>query len=202
MGSIYTIGYSPHTRDSFLACLRKHAVTAVVDVRSVPYGIYHPEFNRETIKSFLQKQGLVYVFLGNAVGARFEDPSVYDEGRADYEKIAMHPLFRHGLERIRHGADLFSLVLMCAEKDPIDCHRAILISRSLRNEFNIKHILEDGSLESHASLENRLLQLYSLDHALLPGIVAAPSELDEAYSRHGKKIAYDRSTDEKAAANG
>lgn len=190
MQRLYTIGYSPHTQEEFLALLRRHAVTAVADVRSMPYSAHRPEFNTDQIRRFLKANGVAYVFLGDCVGARFEDPSVYVDGVADYERIAAHPVFREGLARIRRGAERYTLALMCAEKDPATCHRTILVARRLRDDLDIRHILADGSLESQAALEQRLLALHDLDQALLPGLNPDGRELDRAYRLQGRRIAY------------
>ncbi len=65
---------------------------------------------------------------------------------------------------------------MCAEKDPITCHRAILICQYLRDfDLDIHHILSNGDLESHFQLEDRLLE--SLD--LLPKPQVQLSIFDE-----------------------
>jgi hypothetical protein len=77
---------------------------------------------------------------------------------------------------------------MCAEKDPLECHRTILVCRHLRNEMEIRHILSDGGLESHADAETRLLA-----EEKVPGDdLYAPREelLAMAYDRRGEKIAY------------
>jgi uncharacterized protein (DUF488 family) len=61
--------------------------------------------------------------------------------------------FQEGLERVRKGAARFNLALMCTEKDPIQCHRTILVCRHLRaKDTTIKHILEDGELEDGLGL--------------------------------------------------
>jgi uncharacterized protein (DUF488 family) len=198
MRKLFTIGYSPHTPESFLEVLRFHGVDAVADVRSSPYSARQPEFNTEQIKRFLKAHDVEYVYLGDCVGARFEDPEVYVDGVADFERIAVHPVFREGLDRIRLGADQFTLALMCAEKDPLTCHRTILIARNLREELDIHHILADGSLESQAALEQRLLKAHSLDQVLLPGMIPDDHQLGQAYRLQGRKIAFRAETDEQS----
>lgn len=131
LNELFTIGYSPHTYDSFLNILRKYQISALVDVRSSPYSQFKPEFNRETLKDLLKKHKIAYVFLGDYCGARVEDPTCYVNGKVDYNLVAKSQKFKEGLERIKKGMDIFRIALMCAEKDPITCHRTILISRNL-----------------------------------------------------------------------
>lgn len=190
---IYTIGYSPHKLDGFINILKKYQITSLVDVRSMPYSSYRPEFNYRNIKKILPDHGMQYVFLGRELGARFDDDSVYIDGLADYDRIAEHHLFHEGMERLDELAKNDSVVLMCAEKDPLTCHRTILISRQLKSRYQIFHILSDESLEKHEATEKRLLRLFGLDRPELPVVGRSiETKLKIAYSKQGKKIAYKR----------
>lgn len=189
--NLYTIGYSPHSLEDFLEILKNHSITALVDVRSQPYSAYRPEYNYKNLKEALPEQGLQYVFLGRELGARFEDDSVYIEGRADYDKIAGHHLFHEGMNRLKELTRNNTVVLMCAEKDPLTCHRTILISRHLKSNCRILHILSDAGLERHEKTEKRLLKAFDLDQSELPGIGRSLEErLEIAYAKQCKKIAY------------
>lgn len=165
LNELFTIGYSLHTPDSFLRILQKYQITALADVRSSPYSQYKPEFNKETLSAFLKANNIAYVFLGNQCGARVEDRSCYVNGKVDYKLVAENQKFKKGLERIKKGMENFCIVLMCAEKDPLTCHRTILICRNLLAAgINIKHILGNGKVEDHKSSEHRLLTLFNLNH--------------------------------------
>jgi uncharacterized protein (DUF488 family) len=137
--------------------LNLHGVTAVGDVRSKPYSRMNPQFNREALKGRLREAGIGYVFLGRELGARSEDPSCYEHGRVQYGRLAATGLFRQGLQRVQSGMKKYRLALMCAEKEPLQCHRAVLVSRHLSAAgITIQHILADGGLESQAGLLDRL----------------------------------------------
>ena len=187
---LFTIGYSPHIPDSFLRILNKYKITAVADVRSSPYSQFKPEFNKDQIAEFLKKNGIAYVFLGDVCGARVEDPSCYVNGKVDYALVAEHPKFKEGLKRIINGMEKFRIALMCAEKDPITCHRTILICRNLTSRgINIKHILSNGRIEDQKDSEQRLLNLFKLNQ---PDMFRNEQQrLNDAYSRQGEKIAYE-----------
>jgi uncharacterized protein (DUF488 family) len=194
--SIYTIGYSVHSADSFIDILRKHNISAVADVRSQPYSQFKPEFNREKLKLILKQSEMAYVFLGNYIGARIDAPECYKNGKADYQLIAKHPFFRQGLERIRSGMQKYNIALMCAEKDPVNCHRAILICRYLRDNYvEIKHII-DSALETHSDTEKRLMKMFKLDQ---PDLFKTERErLEESYNRQGEKIAFKKDEGDEA----
>jgi uncharacterized protein (DUF488 family) len=187
---LFTIGYSPHIHDSFLRVLNKHKITAIADVRSSPYSQFKPEFNKYPLTEFLNKHGIAYVFLGDFCGARVEDPSCYVNGKVDYTLVAENPKFKEGLKRIINGMEKYRIALMCAEKDPITCHRTILICRNLiARGINIKHILSNGRTEDHKDSEQRLLKNFGLHH---PDMFRSEQQrLNDAYIRQGEKIAYE-----------
>ncbi|MGK7946677.1 MAG: DUF488 family protein [Microcystaceae cyanobacterium] len=205
---LFTIGHSNLDIDSFIDLLTQQGVTALADVRSSPYSRYLPHFNRELLKNSLSKLGIKYVFLGQELGARSQDKSCYVEQKAVYEKIAQTQPFVQGLERLIKGSQSYRIALMCAEKDPITCHRAILVCQHLKQfPLEINHILQDGSVESHQHLEERLLKIHQLNQpepnatvqlslfedstSTSPNQTLSPQEaLQEAYKRQGDKIAY------------
>ena len=189
MKKLFTIGYSPHTLESFISVLKKHQIEVVADVRSVPFSQYNPAFNCNFFSEALKENKISYVFLGKECGARISDRNCYRDGRVDYNLVAKSSDFQDGLNRIRNGLRKFRIALMCAEKDPITCHRTILICKNLRDvNFTIQHIMSDGSLEEQSCSEKRLLRLFGLDQADL--FTSRSAQLEEAYDRQAGKIAY------------
>lgn len=158
MPIIYTIGHSTHPIDRFLALLAGARIEAVADVRSSPWSRVNPQFNREPFREALAGAGVQYVFLGEELGARSKDPKCYVNGKASYERIAGTVLFKSGIERVLAGAAKMSVALMCAEAEPLDCHRARLVApRLVARGAEVRHILRDGTVESHDSVMDRLL---------------------------------------------
>lgn len=161
--TVYTIGHSNHSIERFIALLQQHGITAVCDVRSAPYSRYNPHFDREALKASLEAAGIVYVFLGKELGARSEDPTCYLYGKIQHGKLAETALFQQGLQRVQDGGNRFRVALMCAEKEPLECHRTILVSRSLAERgMAIEHIHADGHLEPHAEALARLAHTLGL----------------------------------------
>lgn len=191
MNQLYTIGHSTHPIEYFIELLLRHAISAVADVRSSPYSRFNPQYNRENLQKALKDQHITYVFLGSELGPRSEDPSCYLDGRVRYGRLAKTELFQQGIERLLSGMKTYRIALMCAEKDPITCHRMILICRALRPASrSINHILEDGSLESLAASEKRLLiELKMRQLGLFDNV---QSLIERAYDAQGDRIAYRR----------
>src|SRR4051812_24196689 len=168
---LFTVGHSNHPVERFIGLLQPHGITALADVRSTPYSRFNPQFRREKLQAALAEVGIQYVFLGEELGARSQDPACYDAtGRVSYAKLAQTPLFQRGIERVKNGAVEYRVSIMCAEREPLECHRTILVARELvRQNIAVTHILADGSLESHEHALQRLVVSLGLSRADLFG---------------------------------
>ena len=136
-------------------------------------------------KRHLEAAGIRYVFVGEELGARRTESECYIGDRADYGRIATLPKFRQGLDRLRQGSRQRCIALICAEKEPLDCHRTILICRYLRTEFGIMHILSDGSIEEHSQTEKRLVRHMDMSRTLFAPKVTNEQLIQGAYDGFG-----------------
>lgn len=157
---ILTIGHSTHSIERFLWLLDVNAVTAVVDVRSKPFSSHNPQFNQKSLAHELKSHKIAYVFVGEELGARSTDPSCYVGNQVQYSRLAKTEKFKAGIERVLHGAQKYRIALMCAEKEPLECHRTLLVGCALEARgVAISHILADGSVEANQQSMSRLLDL-------------------------------------------
>jgi uncharacterized protein (DUF488 family) len=198
--TVFTIGHSTHPQERFIELLRQHDITAVCDVRSKPYSRMNPQFNRENLSKGLASHRIEYRFLGRELGARTEDPSCYEGAKVRYEKLARTQLFRNGLKRVERGLkDGFQIALMCAEKEPLECHRMILVAPRLTAlGIIVQHIHADGHLETHDAASLRLARLLNIPENHM---FSSQEELiADAYHRQEERIAYDKSEDVDAMA--
>lgn len=187
--SILTIGHSTHSLDEFVDLLRQHNVSAVADVRSAPYSGYCPHFNKDPLLKSLLENGIKYVFLGRELGARSDDPSCYDNGVVQYSRLAKTQAFQEGLVRLKKGASEHNIALMCSEREPLDCHRTLLIARVLEEQnIEVTHILSDGRLENNNDTMERLIGVVGLPQN---DLFRTKEELmTDAANRQEERIAY------------
>jgi uncharacterized protein (DUF488 family) len=145
---IHTVGHSDHTMAAFVDLLRCHGITLVVDVRSQPYSRWAPQFNRETLARDLQDVGIAYRFMGDALGGRPADPTLYDLGqeRPDYQRVERAPAYQAGIDRLLDLARTEEVAVMCSEGDHCRCHRHLLITQTLLGrDVRVLHIQPDGA---------------------------------------------------------
>lgn len=190
MSVLFTIGHSTHPIEVFVGLLKQHGITALADVRSHPYSRHFPQYSQEALKAALAREQIAYVFVGKELGARSENPACYRQGKVQYELLAQEPQFAVGLERLRTGMERFRIALMCAEKDPLDCHRAVLVARRVYESGTpVEHIHADGHLEKHAEMEARMLDLLNMSDADM--FRSREEILVDAYRIRGEQIAYE-----------
>jgi uncharacterized protein (DUF488 family) len=143
--TIYTIGHSRHPMDTFLTLLTDRSITLLIDIRSVPYSRFSPQYRKENLQKACEGAKIRYTYLGDELGGRITDPECYI-GRvlpADWKNPAAHidldilknkPWFRHGINLVMEEARLERVAIMCSEEDPDRCHRSILVGKVLEEE--------------------------------------------------------------------
>ena len=154
--NILTIGHSNHALARFLALIEGARVSRIADVRSRPVSRFVPHFNRKALEAALAEHGISYLFLGRELGGRPDDPALVKNGKPDYALMARAPAFASGLARVIEASAKEKVALLCAERDPLDCHRFHLIARELNaRQIGVAHILSTGEIEPHADTERR-----------------------------------------------
>ena len=142
---LYSIGHSNHTIEHFVSLLQSAGVKLLADVRSYPKSRFAPQFNREALEQSLPQNGIGYLWLGKELGGMAR------------EKISRED-FERGLGRLIAESEKQPAAMMCAERDPLDCHRWLWLTRELTaRAIEVRHILANGRIESQHDTEDRLL---------------------------------------------
>lgn len=151
MNPVKTIGHSNHPIDRFVSLLKAGGVQRLVDVRSTPWSRRHPQFGHKNLARSLAEAGIDYVHEGADLGGK-------PQAGGSYDRLAARPEFRAALDRVVDRAQHEVLCLMCAEKEPLECHRTVLVSRRLAERgVRIEHLLADGGTRSHHEVEETVL---------------------------------------------
>jgi uncharacterized protein (DUF488 family) len=186
---LFSIGHSNIPAGRFVALLQEAGVDAVADVRSIPFSRRFPWFSGKALAATLMQHGMTYLAYGDTLGGRPRDAALYRDGVADYEAMARQPDFQTGLDRMLADAARSRVCLMCAEREPLDCHRCLLVARSLAERgLTIGHILHGGTIEPHAATEQRLLALTGASDDLF--VTGQDERLAAAYRCRARAAAY------------
>lgn len=139
MAAIFTIGHSSHPAEAFLVLLRRHGIGLLADVRSAPASRFAPQFNRAALEQSLRAGGIGYRWLGQALGGKPRAPE---------------PVFAARIAELLVLAETTPTAIMCAERDPLHCHRTHLVTPALlKNGATVTHILADGAVLPHDALQ-------------------------------------------------
>lgn len=155
MGTIYTIGHGNLSFTDFVQELKSYDIRYLIDVRSKPFSKWCPYFNQEPLKNSLQKEGIIYGYMGNLIGGLPSDPSCYTNAKVDYIKVAEKDFFKAGLLRLIHAAQQeLRVAIMCSETDPQLCHRYKLIGKELtRKNIPVIHIVGANKVKTQLEID-------------------------------------------------
>ena len=201
MKQLHTVGHSIYVMKDFISLLKKNSINTIVDVRSTPYSKFASQYNRETLKYYLKENKICYIFMGDLLGARYEDKSLlFDDGKVNFKKVQEIKSFQDGIIRLDKGITKgYNISLMCSEKEAFDCHRFGLISEFLtRNSIDVAHIYPD-KIVSQKILEQQLLKKYDkkIPKAdLFNPDITESLRMQLAYKLRNKDIAYNSITKE------
>lgn len=180
MKDILSLGHSNIGWEEFSYALDQFDIGCIIDVRSSPRSRWQ-HFNKPQLRVSLNRIGVSYIHMGDALGG------MPVSGPTDYATRRGTATFATGIESVLAIAARCRPALLCAERDPLHCHRFLLISRHLHGlpEVRVSHIRHNGTLESHEEAEERLLMLHKLSGDLLAD---RGPRLTEAYARQERKL--------------
>ena len=191
---VHTVGHSNRSAEDLIGLLHRAGITDVVDVRSTPYSRHVAQFNQENLRVTLNERDIQYLHLGDSLGGRPRSRRLYNQdGRADYRMMALEKSFQKGIKKVMEMAEAGRRpVLMCAEGNPLQCHRALLVGHELwRREMQVVHITSAGRTESHDEMLGYLLTTWNKPLVAREGM-NRPQIIEEAVRRQANEVAYRR----------
>src|SRR5258707_267310 len=147
---LFTVGHSAMEASALVKLLQQFDINLLVDVRSNPRSLRFPQFDREELTITLKLSDIQYLFLGEELGGRPEDLKAYrSDGVVDYRARRNSRAFRAGVDRVIEALEQCDLALMCAEEDPLTCHRFLMICPELVSlGLDPQHVRKGGVIET------------------------------------------------------
>jgi uncharacterized protein (DUF488 family) len=153
--TVLTVGHSTRPIEEFVSLLKKHGVTCVVDVRTVPRSRRNPQFNRDTLPASLKAADIAYTHLAGLGGLRRPRPDSINTGWKNasfrgYADYMQTPEFGASLENLIELAKKQRVALMCAEAVPWRCHRSLIADALVARGIPTEHIMSESRRDAHA----------------------------------------------------
>jgi len=155
MPTVMTIGHSTRSLVEFIGLLQEHAVSCVVDVRTVPRSRHNPQFNKTELPGALKEAGLEYVHLPGLGGLRHVQRDSLNAGWQNasfrgYADYMQTPEFAQNIDALIQLAKPGRVALMCAEAVPWRCHRSLIADALLVRGIRAEHIMSATRCQLHA----------------------------------------------------
>ena len=193
MKRLYTIGHSNLSLPIFVHAHQRYEI-GVGDVRSRPQSTRFPHFSQPHFEMALREAGLRYVFLGDELGGRPEDPKAYRaDGLVNYRVRRRARGFQAGIDRVLAELTSHHVALVCAEEDPLQCHRFLMICPALKEAgVTPVHIRREEQLETQQQAEDRLLGEVHFRDVAVGSLFSNEREnaLEDAYMAQAERHAF------------
>ena len=158
--TILTVGHSNMRLQEFIDLVGGQGIDILVDTRSKPYSRWVSHFGRESLRDAAREAPFEYRYMGDSLGGKPSDRKFYRrDGTVDYEAITREPSYVAGIEHLMRLANDRVVCLLCTEEDPIQCHRRLLIGKTLGEQGVIlRHLRKQGLFEDEESVQRRYLR--------------------------------------------
>lgn len=152
--TIFTLGHSTRSLDALLTILRAFGIHLFVDVRTIPRSRHNPQFNQDTLSTYLRNRRINYRHMKSLGGLRHSAADSLNQGfknksfrgYADYMQTAA---FLDGINKLMVVAARKAAVIVCAESVPWRCHRSLIADALTIRGWNVVHIFSEKSSKSH-----------------------------------------------------
>jgi len=152
--TLWTIGHSNRPIAELMALLTQAGIATLVDVRAQPHSARYPQFNEESLREYFGKANIVYHWAGRHLGGKralhFNSPHIaMDEGRRGFADHMGTELFKKAVSQVVGLAARAPTAMLCAERDPDHCHRALIADYLILQGMRVVHLIEPGESREH-----------------------------------------------------
>jgi uncharacterized protein (DUF488 family) len=152
--TIYAMGHSTRTLDEFIEILAAHAISIIVDIRTIPKSRHNPQFNGEALRESLKKRGIAYVHFRELGGLRKPKRDSVNTGwqNASFRGFADYMQTREFVSAVRKLMRLAKqgrAAILCAEGNPFRCHRSLVADALTVRKVRVLHIAGKRSAKEH-----------------------------------------------------
>lgn len=154
---LYTLGHSRHGIAQFIELAQRHHINLIADVRGQPFSRFNPQFNREPFRDALEEAGIAYQWFGDRLSGRPAEREFYGpDGQILWDQLRQWPELLDALDKLLFQAADKTIALVCAEENPMKCHRRFLLTPPLIDAgAKIIHIRGDGTIENEQDMARR-----------------------------------------------
>lgn len=154
MQTIHTIGHSTRSITEFIELLQSHAITQLVDIRTIPKSRHNPQFGQQEIRKSLEDAGIRYVYL-QALGGlrpatkRSVNGAWHNLSFRNYADYMQTDEFTQGLNELLEISKKSATAIMCAEAVPWRCHRSLVSDALLIRNVSVCEIIGKDNVREH-----------------------------------------------------
>ena len=152
--AVLTVGHSTRPIADFIALLRAHGVTQLVDVRTVPRSRHNPQFGGDALAASLAAESIGYSHVAALGGLRSPRAGSINggwrnrsfQGYADYMQTEA---FADAVMTLIALAERERVAIMCAEAVPWRCHRSLIADALVARGVAACEIVSAKRLQPH-----------------------------------------------------
>lgn len=154
MTCLYTVGHGDRSQAELLSLLDSQAIRTLVDIRAHPQSGRFPHFSEAALRAACEERGLTYHWAGRQLGgqrpaAAGSRHQALDEGLRGFADYMDSEPFPRAAAQIRNLADRGATAVLCAERDPLFCHRSLLSDYLLLQGVEVLHLIGPGEVREH-----------------------------------------------------
>ena len=155
LATIFTVGHSNRSLDRLIDLLHSHKIRQLIDVRSKPNSRHFPAFNRNSMSPALEEEGIAYAWLGHELGGirrgKPDSPhaALATDGFRGYADHMSSATFQKGILQLTGVARHTNTAIMCAEREPSQCHRSLIADYLLLRQWQVIHLLDLNISQPH-----------------------------------------------------